>query len=311
MLFMCLNEPVKKMDQDMKYYVILIVIILCLLNLLSCHSDNKQSNTIPSPFTCDIRDILPQVDKLLAEYTFEAHYITVHEKLVLSIWLVVPELDPYASAETIAENSRLAFLWGAKISHNAISQIDCVRELFDGINPMIVDKNYNCWYRDIIPIEVLLIAQDPLDEALLSAIMRSGMRQSYLRTLPVWSGEHGQGTKQSEWPELRGVIQEILCKTQKRCNSAAYPLIFNEYFTIQMYWEAITENEMDDTVVYDHLEQLVEKLSDTTIPVDRLEVCIVNSQGRLLIYSKVNGYVIRSPDEEYTLKDQIKLYHMP
>jgi hypothetical protein len=81
---------------------------------------------------------------------------------------------------------------------------------------------------------------------------------------------------------------------------------------IQVYWEAGDEEEMDDDVVYHQIELLVKILSSSSIPVDRLEIGIVNSRGRLKIYSKVDGSVIHFQDEEEEsmLRDKIHLYHM-
>lgn len=300
----------------MRYYIIIIIMLF----LWGCHSGDRQSHNVPSDseissnhnpaLPCNIRDILPQVAALLSDYTFEIHYIIIREQLVLSIWVLVPELKPDAAEQDIAANSKLALLQGARICHNIVSAIPCVQELCDGINPMIVDKNYNCWYRDIIPVQVLTMTEDPSDDELLRVIMYSGIEQTYLRTLPPRPTRSGSEADLRAWPHVRDSIQEILCNTQERCNGAAYPLILNEYFILQVYWEALPENQRDDKAVYDRLAKLLEILSQTSIPVDRLEACITTADGRLLLFCKVNGYVIRNPDREKPLQEQIKLYHM-
>jgi hypothetical protein len=297
----------------------IIISILCLLSCYSCKkqpaSDFTALEESPADTTslpCDTKDILPLVDKLLEGYTYQAHYINIAEQFVLSIWLVVPELDPYASGEDIASSQKLAFLWAAKISHMMVSRIPCVQELFDGINPMIVDKHYNIWYRGIIPIQALAVLKEPADEELLAVLERSGMDPAYRNNLFTRTYQESPFIDMSAWPKVHKFIQKILCNESGRCNAAVYPIIFGEYSMIQVYWEAGDEEEMDDDVVYHQIELLVKILSSSSIPVDRLEIGIVNSRGRLKIYSKVDGSVIHFQDEEEEsmLRDKIHLYHM-
>ena len=74
---------------------------------------------------------------MLVGSVFEAHYLTINGQLMLSLWLVDPELDPATSGDAIAKNARRAFLVGASMAHRVASHIPCVREVFEGINPLV------------------------------------------------------------------------------------------------------------------------------------------------------------------------------
>jgi len=86
--------------------------------------------TAAIPIPCDADTILLQVDDMLADSAFEAHYLTINSQLVLSLWLADPELDPAASGDGIAMNARRAFLVGASMAHRVAYRIPCVREVF-------------------------------------------------------------------------------------------------------------------------------------------------------------------------------------
>jgi len=292
-----------------------------MLCFLSCYADDSQPASGFSPtgiyystvsdLPCQADNILTQVAALLSGFTFEAHYLIIRDQFVLSIWLVVPEIDPYADKQAVDANSRLAFLKGVRICHTVTSQIPCVRELFNAINPMIVDEKYNCWYRDIIPIQNLLAGQDATDEELLQAVKRRDMKYSYRRTVPPQFDNYESILDVTMWKEFRKSIQGLLCKELGRCNAAAYPMFLSDYCIVQVYWQALTERELENAYALKRMEWLAQSFSHISLPIARLDMCIVNNEDKLAIYGKVDGYALRSKDNDFILKDEIRLYHMP
>jgi len=304
-----------------RHQLVLTIIIFSIFFFPSCSADNNRPpsdlppaepclNTVSADM-CEAADILTQVDMLLAGFTFESHYLIIRNQFVLSIWLVMPELDPYAPKAEVDANSRLAFVKGIRICHTIASRIPCVRELFNAINPMIVDRKYNCWYRDIIPMQNLLAGQNPSDEELVQSVTRRTMKYSYRRTVPPQTKDHADILSIPAWKDFRRSIQQILCRETGRCNCAAYPMFLKDYCIVQVYWETLTKMDIEDTYALERMGQIAQNFAKISLPIARLDMSIVSNEGKLTVYGKVDGYALRSGGDDFSLKDEIRLYHMP
>lgn len=251
---------------------------------------------------CQLSTVLSQVDSMLEGADFEAHYLTINHQLTLSIWIVDPELNPAAGGEEIDTGSRKAFLLGASTAHQVTIDIPCIRSLFQAINPMIVDSVYNAWYIDIIPMRAIPTEVNPSDEALLSAIERSGMEIAFLRHTPPQLHEITASSTECTWAEARAkIVQEF--GTVRR-NAAAYPILGylpasqatgNEseaYVALQ--WDVGSAEQANQDAVLAVLENLAPALKCLNPPLNRLEVYVVDPQGRLLVYGLIPGDLIRS-----------------
>jgi hypothetical protein len=244
--------------------------------------------------------VLSQVDGLMAGETFQAHYLTINRQLVLSVWLVDASIDPEASVDAIADNSRKAFLRGASIAHRIAYQIPCTRQVFEGVNPMIVDRDYNSWYIDIIPMRALPETEHPTHDELMNAVERSGMEIAYLRRISPQQEEHTEVENGCTWPEARAGIQEFF--GDDRRNAAAYLIVGQQaassdrglapQVVVQAQWDVQSFQEIDETTVLGNIEQLTKVLACLSPRLDRLEVYVVDAAGRLLIFGLVPGDVI-------------------
>jgi len=253
---------------------------------------------------CDRGEVLRQVDELLVDETVETHYMIINKEWVLSIWLVDSELDPLASSgEAITENSQLAFQRGATVAHQIADQIPCTREVFDGINPMIVDQNYNGWYIDIIPMHALPITKNPTNEVLLASIERSGMEYADLRRISPQ--EHAPMTESCFWSDARPAIEEIIDSAQP--NQAAYLIISPDETLVQIQWEITPDEEEDDQAIVKRLGHL-SKLLDC---LDTLELFIVDDVGRLKVYGRVSGETLRHWETIPAPEKKIWLHRIP
>ncbi len=291
----------------MRYFVIRIIIAASMLLTSACSLTETQIIAISSH--CDYDEVLRQVDKLLVDYTFETHYTIINKELMLSIWLVDSELDPSASGDDIAENSTQAFIQGAMIAHRVAYQIPCARELFDGINPMIVDRNYNGWYIDIIPMHALPLIENPSVEALMASIERSGMEYADVRRTSTQDEIQVAQPDTCTWPEARAAIQGIIDPEQR--NNAAYLIINNEQVLVQVQWEIAKGEGADDKAVAERIGLLSKALDCLAPPIDTMEVFVVDTRGRLNVYGRVSGEVIRSWGTTSSLEDQIELHRVP
>jgi hypothetical protein len=311
----------KEQEDAVRPRLVFFIMTGCLFYFIGCPAGNsrtdsglppaEQSPQILSTDTCQAAKILPQVESLLDGFTMESHYLIIRNQLVLSIWLVMPELNAYASKEEVDANSRLAFVRGVRICHNIASQIPCVQYVFDAINPMIVDEKYNCWYRDIIPMQNLLTGQNSSDNELIQAVTRRDMKYSYRRTVPPRTEDYADIISIPAWKEFRTSIQQILCDAGGRCNVAAYPMFLSDYCIVQVYWEALSDRDLEDAYVLERMSQIAQAFSKISLPIARLDMSVVKNDGKLSVYGKVDGHAFRSLADSLMLKNEIRLYHMP
>jgi hypothetical protein len=258
----------------------------------------------PSPtLTCDTFQTLRQVDTLLAGRDFEAHYLTIGDKLTLSIWMVDPDIDPAASAATLAANNQLAFDFGLALSWRAISEVPCVRQMFLDINPMIVDRLYRNWYLDVIPMSAFDGLDHPTPAQLVDAVDRGGAGFAFhRRAAPVAdSGPAPSGS--CGWPDARTAIHAQL--GAERRNRAAY-LIVGYQPSVQAPWaqhareNVVVEAQVDfpdaaaatDSAILEQLNKLAPTLACLQPAVDVFEVFVVDQAGRLVVYVQIPSLII-------------------
>lgn len=305
------------------------VMLLCALLIGGCAQVTPAPTPIPTltltavptstatALPCTPDNVLGQVDAFLTGEIFEAHYLTINRQLVLSVWLVDASIDPEASVHDMAENRRRAFLRGASVAHTIAHQIPCTRQVFEGINPMIVDRGYNSWYIDVIPMRALPEAAHPTDEELMSAIERSGMEIAYLRRTPPQPAAYTVVEDGCTWPEARAGIQAFF--GDGRRNAAAYLIIgqqvassdrgFDPQAVVQAQWDVQSPQEMDEETVLANIEQMARALVCLSPRLDRLEVYVVDAAGRLLILGLVPGSVIEE-DISPLPADRVRLHYV-
>jgi hypothetical protein len=291
----------------MKRTVVFFFIALLLPTITSCHSGEKSTpreiSSNNNHESCEIEDILRQVDSLLKDHTYETHCLNMYNQFVLSFWMVHPELDTDASENEVYANTEKAFGRGIKTAYSLLSRIPCIKDVFDSINPMIVDQHYSLWYRDIIPIRVLTIMAKYDDEQRMKIFMGRQRGLSYFRTTPV----HPRiKVDMSMWPRVHNSLRRILNEgtgkkimtifpifVKRRPNVAAYPILLDEYSSVQVYFSAENEEAGGDESAYEKIESLVELFSASSLPVQVTQVGFVENDGMLKSYCNISGSIIR------------------
>jgi hypothetical protein len=71
---------------------------------------------------------------------------TLQDTSSLVVWFVEPEINPTPEENEIPENSTLAMRNALLVSQQLNAGDGCVARLFDKINAIVVDKNYNGWF---------------------------------------------------------------------------------------------------------------------------------------------------------------------
>jgi hypothetical protein len=87
------------------------------------------------------------------EFTLLHHIFQSTHTLV--VWFVDPELDPLASEEDIVDNVNLAAEHAIYLGHQLKNANDCVGALFDAVNTIVVDQDFNGWFSGGIPFSEL------------------------------------------------------------------------------------------------------------------------------------------------------------
>jgi len=221
----------------------------------------------------------------------------MNQQLTLSIWLVDPEIDPQASESDLAANNRRAMQTGLSIFQEVIRQIPCVRQVFINANPMIVDRLYQGWYRDVIPLRAFPETEDMAGDELLSAMM--GNEHGFYRHDPPRIESQPTPVDACTWPEARAAIGQFF--GAERRNTAAYLIIdapadtasHDEGVLVEVQWDAHTIEEMDNAVILENLNPVAEALSCLWPPVDQVEVFVVDVYGQFAVFGMVPGMLIQ------------------
>ncbi len=287
--------------------------LLSALLLTACGSDSTFHLTstptatvsTSTPDACSRDQVLAEVDTLLTGADYEAHYLTINGQMTLSIWFVEPEIDPEVVVAQLSDHAHIAFLRGATMAYQIVEEIPCTRQVFKNINPMIVDRDYNSWYVDIIPIWALPQDVNPTEEELLSAIERSGMEIAYLRHHLPEPPPPSQLDKICSWPEARAGMQNLFGDTRR--NAAAYVISgyqagpnsygYRPQVFAQVQWDVSSIEDVPRDVVMEDIAYLSQAAACLSPPLDRMEIYIVDPDGQLLVFGMVPGPVIReNPD---------------
>jgi hypothetical protein len=272
----------------------------------------------PTPEPCDAAWIRSQVQQVLAGQVFETHYLTIDDELTLSVWLVDPEIDAAARTGLSAGNQR-ALETGLTLSYRIVDEIPCVAQVFENVNPMIVDSHYGSWYIDIIPVRAFVGLESPTTADLIEAVTRSGAGPADgRRTMPP--GDQPAPSGSCTWPQARRLLAAHL--DPEPANSAAYLIVgggiaagsrhgnSSSDVAVQAQIEARQNADMDDSVVMARLNLLAADLGCLSPPVDQLDLFVVDGSGRLAVYARVPGVLI-GPEAGPLPPGMVVLYHYP
>jgi len=270
-------------------------------------------------FSCTAELVLAQVDQLLAGQDFEAHYLTIGDKFTLSVWLVDPEIDPTTPLSGMAAADRQALERGLSISYQMVDQIPCAQQVFDQVNPMIVDGRFQHWYKDFLPISAFVGLRDPTTDDLVAAVEATGTAiQEPRATVPQVA--QTPVTSSCGWSEARAAIHAYFGAEN---NAAAYLIIgarlveqgnptpnLPDDVGVEVQWPMRDTAEAADPVVREHLGHVAQALACLWPAIDSLEAFVVDPAGRTMVYAVVPGSVIRARIIPLP-PGSVRLYHMP
>lgn len=273
----------------------------------------------PSPSAgCTAGLVLTQVHQLLAGQDFETHYLTIGDKFTLSIWLVDPQIDPAPPKSGMAAADRQALARGLSISYQVVDQIPCIQQVFDQVNPMIVDRRYQHWYKDFLPVEAFVGLHDPTTDELIAAVKATGTALEEPRSaVPQATQTPAAGS--CGWSEARAAIHAYLGAD---ANTAAYLIIGAGLVAqgnptptkyddvgVEVQWPVRDAAGAADPVVRERLGHVAEALACLSPAINSLEAFVVGPTGRTLVYAVVPGSIIRARVIPLP-PGAIRLYHL-
>jgi hypothetical protein len=269
-----------------------------------------------SPSTCTPALVLGEVDQLLAGQEFAAHYLTIGDKLTLSVWLVDPEIDPETTQPGVVAAGREALARGLAIAYQMVDRIPCTEQAFDEVNPMIVDARFQHWYKDFLPVGAFVGLRDPTTDDLIAAVEATGTALETPRTTAPPAARAAAGS--CTWADARATIQAYFAAES---NTAAYLIIGAglvdqgalalrppEDIGVEVQWPVQDMRQASDPAVLGHLQPVAQALVCLSPSVDSLEAFVVDRSGRTVVYAVVPGSAIPTGAHPQ-LGAGVRIYH--
>ena len=172
------------------------------------HTVTPTATITPSPSSsCDADEVLRAIKADFPYDEFAVHYNNFADFdniATLIVWYVDPEIDPEAGEAEIEQNAELAKQNAILASQQLVQQHACIKSLFDAINPIVVDENYNGWFSGRAEVEKFSSSEN-LSESELESI-EAAFEIGYLRTeLPA--AIQAAPSDSCTWPETQQKIQ--------------------------------------------------------------------------------------------------------
>jgi hypothetical protein len=188
---------------------------------------------------CYAEGILAQIRSSITYEEFVVTYniLQIQGRMAsLVIWFVDPEIDPSARGSEIEQNSKLAREHAAIISNQINAENYCVASLFNVINPIVVDRNYNGWFSGEIQPSKLIDENEPSPEQILK--IENEFKIGYLRNNPT--GVFAEApTGSCAWKEANANLHNHFASTRE--NVGFYFVLDDEGANVWAQWDGPTD----------------------------------------------------------------------
>jgi hypothetical protein len=244
----------------------------------------------PAPSTvCDPNEVVVelQTEVPFVEFVLRHNYAVGIRSLV--VWYVDPDLDPLASAGALEANLGLAFEHALNLSADLNRASACVQQLFDGINPIVVDADYNGWLSGLI--DPASLPDSPMLSSAEIEALKAEMQVNYTRTRPTDSLTRPLASEGScTWRDTLPRIQWHF--SSERPNIGFYFVIDEGGTNIWAQWDGPPDAGLTMASMMNVLFEL-----DCLYPVPtRLIVIVVDDAGSVSLIGMVEGEVVTSGD---------------
>ena len=189
----------------------------------------------PEP-RCDIAATLREVKAAVPYDEFVVHFNKIAGTASLAVWYVDPEVNPSPSAEGLAQQLGEVRLRAAEVSAAVGAASQCSSILFDVINPIVVDAQYQGWFSGTIRPADLPRGPEFSDEEISNAADNFSI--GYLRS----ALQHPYLEGACEWPEARDRLQSHFSVARE--NVAFYFVIDDSGSHVWVQWDGHPEPTM-------------------------------------------------------------------
>jgi len=167
---------------------------------------------------------------------FAVHFNEIAGTASLAVWYVDPGLTPFPSAEQLEQQRGEVKLRAAEVGARVGAASPCSSILFDVINPIVVDAQYQGWFSGTIEPGDLPDGPDFSDEAISDIADRFSV--GYVRSALLHP--YPEGT--CDWPEARDRLQSHF--SPERENVAFYFVIDDSGSHVWVQWDGSPEPTM-------------------------------------------------------------------
>ena len=287
------------MIEKSKFLPWLICLMISGFTLFACDIPSEiaprktpQSSPAATAGICSADNILVSLrNSALLKTAYEEYavdYSLTDGILFLNIWLVDPDLG---SVEDVQTNNNIAVLHAsyAAIVFNASES--CIASVFDKINVIVVDQNYNGWLSTAVPVASLPVTLQPTTEEMTAVIQ--AFEPVYLRQeSPAEQGSRPPGS--CTWAESNARIH--LHFNPARANVNFYFVGDENVRTVTAQWDGRLETTLDIGVIFASITNVAQEIRCLYPESDELLVFVLDNDGELLFLARLPSSGIQSMD---------------
>lgn len=255
--------------------------------------------TAEANLECNTNLVLEKLRSLVEYKEFSVHYNTFQGERTLVIWFVEPTLNPLAKGEAIADNLELAVVRAMALSQRLSFAEPCVKERFDVITAIEVDRDYNGWFSGKIPPFFLPQTAEPTDEELLTVKFEA----NYLREVETpKAGRQPAPAGSCSWPEARQKARVHFAAS--RPNIDFYLVIDEVGVNVWAQWDAPVTPLQGELASPLNVAMEVACLHPR---LDWLWMFVVDEDGTITFLGRVPGNAVRSEDYATEVVNQMEV----
>lgn len=271
------------------------ILFACTISSAITPQKTPQPSRVATAGICSADNILVSLrNSALLKTAYEEYavdYSLTDGILFLNIWLVDPDLGSAAAVEDVQTNNNIAILHAsyAAIVFNASES--CIASVFDKINVIVVDQNYNGWLSTAVPIASLPVTLQPTTEEMTAVIQ--AFEPVYLRReSPPEQGSRPRGS--CTWTESNARIH--LHFDPARANVNFYFVGDENSRKVTAQWDGALNTTLDIGVIYASIMNVAQEIQCLYPAPDYLYIFVLDNGGGLLFFARLPSSGIQSMD---------------
>ncbi len=229
------------------------------------------------------------IKKLIPEYAVD--YSLTSGTRYLNFWFVDPNIDPHAVGQELDTNNQRAIADASGVAIYAVAADACIRSVFDSLNPVVVDRNYNGWFSGAIPVASIPATSKPSDQDIYNAA--AAFRVVYSRRSPpaaVGIPPIGSCT----WQQANQRMH--LHFDASRQNVDFYFVGDEVSRKVTAQWDGAASTATDLALIYASIMNVTQEIRCLYPPPDYLYIMVLDANGSLVSMGRLPSSGIKSMD---------------